>query len=139
MKIRPNPVARRRGAKTSRQLELLHKAHVVENCLLRMRTTAAFLDNENLRVSSYSNLGTSINAVLDSLNGQQNEAKGSEKEMWASAHLRLTRCVDSITDILKPGAALEICELAKLLKRLHKQIDGSLRFIYDILNTRQAA
>ena len=139
MKNRPKPEARRRGAKTSRQLELVYRAGAVEECLLRMRTTAAFLDNEKLRVSSYSNLGTSINAVLDSLDSQQNEAKGSEKEMWAAAHLQLARCVESITDILKQDTVMDIRDLAKLLKKLNKQIDRSLKFIFDILNARQAA
>jgi len=129
--------SRRRTAKTKLQIELSMKLIALGNCLSPM--TAAFLTDEKLRASYYSALATRINAVLDCLQRKQKATVGSEKEMWVTAHLQLTKCVESITDILKPGAVWEIHELAKKLKKLHKQIDRSLKFIYDILNTRQAA
>ena len=140
MKNRLKPdESRRRTAQTKLQMELSMKLIALGNCLSPMRLRAQYLENEKLRSSRYSALASSISAVLDCLQRKQKATVGSEKEMWANAHLRLTKCVDSITDILKPGAALEIHELAQTLKSLEKRIDGSLRFIYDILNTRQAA
>jgi hypothetical protein len=136
-------------------MELAHKLHDVEECLLSMRVIAAFLANDKLRAERYSALGRSVEAVLDCLQREQKAGVGSEKEMWATAHLKLTRCQDTITDILEKGpesitwddrnfritgpTEFETQEFAKVLKKLNRQIDGSLRFIFDILNTRQAA
>lgn len=162
MKIRPEVKARRRTGKALHQLELSYKLHAFEKCLSGVGNIADSLANEKRRTKHYSALAKSINTVLDSLHTQQNAAVGSQKEMWANAHRRLTRCLDTITYILEKGPASitvelwgegsirnlrftgptsqsEVHDFAKLLKKLNKQIDGSLRFIYDILNTRQAA